>query len=92
MKIQEADAQFISDYAVVDRGQAEQALWAPVMDRHIALFGRAPELAVADGGFASRRNERAAHERWVRHVVLPRQARGETLGVGPRSPPLAHRK
>jgi IS5 family transposase len=32
-------------------------------------------LAVADAGFASRANERAAHERGVHHVVLPWQRR-----------------
>ena len=75
VKIQEAEAQFITDYTVVERGQADRALWEPALDRHIALFQRAPALAVADGNFASRRNECAAHERGVRHVVLPRQAR-----------------
>jgi len=75
VKIQEAEAQFITDYAVCEPGQAERALWAPSLDRHIALFDHPPQLAVADGGFASRANERAAHDRGVRHVVLPRQAR-----------------
>jgi IS5 family transposase len=75
VKIQEAEAQFITDYEVCERGQAERALWAPALDRHIALFDHAPQLAVADGGFASRSNERAAHDRGVRHVVLPRQPR-----------------
>jgi len=75
VKIQEAEAQFITDYEVCERGQAERALWAPALDRHIALFDHAPHLAVADGGFASRSNERAAQDRGVRHVVLPRQAR-----------------
>ena len=75
VKIQEAEAQFITDYAVCERGQAERALWAPALDRHIALFDHAPQLAVADGGFASGANERAAQERGVRHVVLPRQPR-----------------
>jgi IS5 family transposase len=75
VKVQEAEAQFITDYTVVERGQADRALWEPTLDRHIALFERAPALAVADGNFASRRNECAAHERGVRHVVLPRQAR-----------------
>jgi len=73
--IQEAEAQFITDYAVCERGQAERGLWAPALDRHIALFNHAPQLAVADGGFASRSNERAAQDRGVRHVVLPRQPR-----------------
>ncbi len=75
VKIQEAEAQFITDYAVGERRQAERALWEPALDRHIALFDRAPQLAVADGGFASRANERAAQDRGVRHVVLPRQSR-----------------
>jgi transposase, IS5 family len=75
VKIQEAEAQFITDYTVVERGQVDRALWEPALDRHIELFERAPALAVADGNFASRRNERAAHDRGVLHVVLPRQAR-----------------
>jgi len=75
VKIQEAEAQFITDYAVVDRGQVDRTLGEPALDRHIALFGCAPTLAVADGNFASRRNERAAQDRGVRHVVLPHQAR-----------------
>jgi IS5 family transposase len=75
VKIQEAEAQFITDYAVCERRQSDRALWEPALDRHIALFDRAPRLAVADGGFASRTNERAAQDRGVRHVVLPRQSR-----------------
>jgi IS5 family transposase len=75
VKIQEAEAQFITDYTVVDRGQPDRALWEPALDRHRALFDRAPTLAVADGGFASRQNERAAQDRGVRHVVLPRHTR-----------------
>lgn len=75
VKIQEAEGQFITDYALGERRQADRALWAPALDRHIALFGRAPYLAVADGGFASATNERLAQARGVRHVVLPRQPR-----------------
>src|SRR5213592_3641599 len=37
VKIQEAEAQFITDYEVCERGQAERALWAPALDRHIVL-------------------------------------------------------
>jgi len=66
---------FITDYEICARGQAERALWTPALARHIALFQHAPQLAVADGGFASRSNERAAADRGVRHVVLPRQPR-----------------
>ena len=75
VKIQEAEAQFITDYAVCEPGERDRALWGPAVERHVALFGRAPRLAVADGGFASRRNERAAQALGVRHVVLPWQPR-----------------
>ena len=74
VKIQEAEAQFITDYEVCASRAAERTLWVPALDRHIDLFGHAPDLAVADGGFAARANERAAQDRSVRHVVLPRQA------------------
>jgi IS5 family transposase len=71
--IQEAEAQFITDYQVCERRLSDRALWVPALDRHQALFGHAPQLAVADGGFASRKNERAAQDRGVRPVVLPWQ-------------------
>ena len=71
VKIQEAEAQFITDYEVCEWRGPDQALWVPSLVRHEALFGRAPRLAVADAGVASRANERAAHERGVRTVVLP---------------------
>ena len=77
VKIQEAEAQFITDYEVCEQGQSERALWEPALDRHIALFDHPPHLAVADGGFASRSNELAAQARGVRQVVLPRQSREE---------------
>ena len=91
VKIQEAEAQFITDYDVCERGESDRALWGPALDRHIALFGRPPQLAVADGGFASPMNEHAARARGVRHVVLPRQPR-DALARCPRGVTLAHRQ
>ena len=75
VKIQEAEAQFITDYEVCATRVSDQALWVPSLVRHAQLFGRAPRLAVADGGFASSANEQAAVDRGVRCVVLPRQRR-----------------
>jgi hypothetical protein len=40
VKIQEAEAQFITDYQVCERGVSDRALWVPALDRHLALFGR----------------------------------------------------
>ena len=75
VKIQEAEAQFITDYAVCETRVPDQALWVPSLVRHEHLFGCPPRVAVADGGFASRANEQAAYARGVRTVVLPRQRR-----------------
>src|SRR5207245_2497731 len=57
VKIQEAEGQFITDYAVCEPGTSDCDLWLPSLDRHIVLFARPPDLAVADGGI------RLAHER-----------------------------
>jgi IS5 family transposase len=75
VKIQEAEAQFITDYAVCATRVPDQTLWEPSLVRHAQLFGRPPRLAVADAAFASRANEQAASEHGVRDVVLPRQRR-----------------
>ncbi len=41
-------------------------LWTPAIDRHIEIFGRAPDVAAADRGFSSAKNEDAALARGVR--------------------------
>jgi transposase, IS5 family len=71
VKIQEAEGQFITDYEVCATRVADQDLWVPSLERHRQLFGGPPRMAVADGGFASRKNELAATELGVKHVVLP---------------------
>ena len=73
VKIQEAEGQVITDYVVCAPGQSDRDLWVPSLEQHAALFGHPPQLAVADGGFASRTNERWAQAHGVRHVVLPRR-------------------
>jgi IS5 family transposase len=72
VKIQEAEAQFVTDYVVCATRTPDQELWAPSLDAHKALFGRPPRVAVADAGFSSAANERAAAERGIRRVALPR--------------------
>jgi IS5 family transposase len=51
---------------------ADSTLWAPALDTHEAAFGRVPELAAADRGFSSAKNEQEAIGRGVRRVILPR--------------------
>lgn len=46
---------------VVEAGNpADSARLMPMLERHIALYGEAPRQAVADGGYASRDNLKAA--------------------------------
>src|SRR5262249_389631 len=58
--IQESEHQLITAYAVHLTRPADRTLWTPALDRHIAIFGRAPQVAAADRGFASAKNEEAA--------------------------------
>jgi IS5 family transposase len=73
--IQEAEHQIITAYAVHATRPADMTLWTPALDRHIAIFGRAPDIAAADRGFSSATNEDAALARGVRRVILPRPGR-----------------
>jgi IS5 family transposase len=76
--IQEAEHQIVTAYEILAARPADVTLWTPALDRHQAIFGRAPDLAAGDRGFSSAGNEQAAVDRGVRRVVLPRR--------GPKSP------
>src|SRR5206468_38117 len=71
--IQESEHQIITGYEVHAKRPADVTLWTPALDRHQAIFGRAPDLAAGDRGFSSASNERNALERGVRRVILPRR-------------------
>jgi IS5 family transposase len=73
--IQEAEHQIVTAFDVHPERPADVTLWAPALDRHQEIFGRAPDLATADKGFSSTSNERAATDRGVRRVVLPARGR-----------------
>jgi IS5 family transposase len=73
--IQESEHQIVTAYEVHDHRPSDATLWTPALDRHLVIFGRAPDLAAADRGFASAKNETAALARGVRRVILPRQGR-----------------
>jgi IS5 family transposase len=76
--IQEAEHQIITAYDIHAGRPADVTLWTPALDRHQAIFQRAPYLAAGDRGFSSAANEQAATDRGVRRVILPRR--------GPKSP------
>jgi Transposase domain (DUF772)/Transposase DDE domain len=74
--IQESEHQIITAYEVHPKRPADVALWTAALDQ--TIFGRVPDLAAGDRAFSSAANERAATERGVRRVILPRR--------GPKSP------
>ena len=76
--IQEAEHQIITAYEVHAGAPPTSRCGPPALDRHQAIFGRAPDLAAGDRGFSSAANEQAAIDRGVRRVILPRR--------GPKSP------
>ncbi len=73
--IQESEHQIVTAYEVHARRPPDVTLWTPALDRHIAIFGRAPDVAAADRGFSSAQNEGEALARGVRRVILPRPGR-----------------
>ncbi len=71
--IQESEHQIITGFDVHTTRPADVTLWTAALDRHQTIFGRAPDLAAGDRGFASAGNEQAAVDRGVRRVILPRR-------------------
>jgi IS5 family transposase len=61
--IQESEHQIITTYKVRTKRPADVTLWTPTLNRHQAIFGRAPDVVAADRGFSSARNEQAAIDR-----------------------------
>ena len=76
--IQEAEHQIVTGFDIHVGRPADVTLWIPALDRHRAIFGRAPDLAAHRPRVQLGPNEQAARDRGVRHVVLPRS--------GPKSP------
>ena len=75
VKVQEAEAQFITDYQVCAERVPDGDLWQSSLDRHEELLGRPPHLATADAAFGSARNEEAAEKAGVKRVALPTHGR-----------------
>jgi IS5 family transposase len=73
--IQEAEHQIVTAFEVHADRPPDVTLWTPALDRHRQIFARAPDLATGDKGFSSAANERAAHDRGIRRVVLPARGR-----------------
>jgi hypothetical protein len=79
--IQEAEHQIVTAYEIHAARSADVTLWTPALDRHQAIFGRAPDFAAGDRGFSSATNEQAATDRGIRRVIVPRRGPSRPRGV-----------
>lgn len=74
VKIQEAENQIITDYAVYEKRPSDSELVIPALESHQRLLGCMPRLVAGDAAFYSAKNEAAAHERGVKRVCIPNRS------------------
>jgi IS5 family transposase len=70
VKVQEAEGGVVTDIAIVSTSH-DSKLLVPSVERHIAVFGRAPDVAATDRGFFSNDGERRIVELGVRRAAIP---------------------
>ncbi len=71
VKIQEAEHQVVTDYAVFAERPADRDVLLPAIEKHREIFARAPELVAGDAGFFSAANEAQAMAAGVQKVAIP---------------------
>ena len=64
----------ILDLVIEAGNPADRERLLPMLERHIALYGKAPRQAAADGGFASRDNLAQAKARGVRDMAFHKKS------------------
>jgi transposase, IS5 family len=74
VKLQEAENQIVTAFAVYDRRPADSDLLLEAIDIHQQRLGRTPHLVAADAAFHSAKNERAAKAKGVKRVCIPNYA------------------
>src|SRR5438309_1369798 len=65
----------VSAYQVLTGNPADTTSWMPALQQHQACFGHTPQMATADRGFFSAKNEREAQVLGVKRVALPARGR-----------------
>lgn len=72
MWLSEVDGGIVSGFWILEGNSGDEAQLEPALEEHLRLFGRAPELVVADRNVHSKENERVAKEMGVKEVCLPK--------------------
>ncbi len=71
VKVQEAENQIVIDFEVYERRPNDSDLLIPSIQAHEEKLGCTPQLAAADAGFYSVKNEKEAKEKGVKRVCVP---------------------
>ena len=71
VRIDEVENGIVSGFEVLEGNASDKNSWLPAIENHRACFGDAPEMATADRGFFSAKNEREAEALGVEKVALP---------------------
>ena len=71
VRIDEVENGIVSGYQVLEGNPDYSRSWLPALEQHQVRFGHVPQLATADRGFFSAKNEREAKALGVENVALP---------------------
>jgi transposase, IS5 family len=74
VKIQEAEQQIITHYAVYNERPSDSDLLIPSLEAHQRQLGRAPRLVTADAAFFSAKAEAAAHAMGAKRIAIPNRS------------------
>lgn len=74
VKLQEAEHQLITAYAVYDHRPSDSELVIPALDAHVQVFARVPRLVAGDAAFYSGTNEAGARAQGVTRVCIPNRS------------------
>ena len=74
VKVQEAENQIVTSYEVYDQRPSDRDLLIPALAMHEQRTGRQPDLAAADAGFFSAKNEAAARQLGVKQGSVPNRS------------------
>ena len=70
--LDEVEGGIVSQWRVLEGNPSDEQQWQPALDHHLKQFEKPPDLASADRGVYSPANEVYAHQKGVKHVVLPK--------------------
>lgn len=75
LEIQQSDGKIITHWNIHDSNISDSDRFIPAVENHIQTFGKPPNLAAGDRGYASAENERLTTELGVKRVCLPKRGK-----------------